>query len=131
MQKQSCKATRNTHQKDAVWQIFSAMRCHPTAETVFEAVAKEHPGIGRATVYRILNSYLECGKAIKVPVYDGADRYDITTMPHSHAKCRICGGVEDIETNGELPRAYGENGFLIEGGEILYYGVCRKCNENQ
>ena len=125
----SAKATRNTHQKETVWQVFSALRNHPTAEMVCDEVAKADPKIGRATVYRILNSYVSNGTAIKVPVYDGADRYDITVMPHSHAKCRLCGNVLDVTTSGVLPTVKEENGFIIEGGAVLYYGVCRECSK--
>ena len=124
------KATRNTHQKQVVWQVFSAMRNHPTAEMVCDEVAKADPKIGRATVYRILNSYVSSGAAIKVPVYDGADRYDITVMPHSHAKCRLCGSVLDVSTSGVLPKVKEENGFIVEGGAVLYYGVCCECSQN-
>ncbi len=122
------KATRNTRQKEVVRKVFESMRNHPTAEMVCDEVAKTDPSIGRATVYRILNSYVSSGIAIKVPVYDGADRYDITVMPHSHAKCRSCGSVFDVTTSGVLPKVTEENGFIIEGGAVLYYGVCRECS---
>ena len=125
----SPKAPRNTHQKEVVWRVFSAMRNHPTAEMVCDEVAQVDPSVGRATVYRILNSYVSNGTAIKVPVYDGADRYDITVMPHSHAKCRICGSVLDVSTSGNIPSVKDESGFLVEGGAVLYYGVCRECHE--
>ena len=124
---QAPKATRNTRQKEVVWRTFAKMRNHPTAEMVCDEVAKADPSIGRATVYRILNSYVSSGTAIKVPVYDGADRYDITVMPHSHAKCRKCGNVLDVTTSGVLPTVNEDNGFLVEDGAVLYYGVCREC----
>ena len=123
----SPKAPRNTHQKEVVWKVFSALRNHPTAEMVCDEVAQIDPSVGRATVYRILNSYVSSGTAIKVPVYDGADRYDITVMPHSHAKCRKCGNVLDVTTSGVLPTVNEDNGFLVEDGAVLYYGVCREC----
>jgi len=119
--------TRNTKQKETVIKAFSAMFNHPTAEMVCEEVAKADPRIGRATVYRILNSLVESGEAIKVPVYDGADRYDITVKPHSHAKCRICGGVIDITADQRLPDVTDSFGFVIEGGAVLYYGHCASC----
>ncbi len=127
MEEKQCKATRNTHQKDAVWQIFSSMKTHPTADTVFSEVSRLYPGIGRATVYRILNSYVDSGLAIRVPVHDGADRFDITVKPHSHAKCRVCGSVSDVSVESMLPKEAESEGFLIEGGVVLYYGLCRKC----
>ncbi len=109
------------------------MHNHPTADMVYDEVIKHYPGIGRATVYRILNSYLESGRAIRVPVYDGADRFDITTTPHNHARCRKCGSVEDIFSSPqlELPTESETDGFTVEGGAVMYYGLCRKCFENQ
>ena len=124
------KATRNTHQKDVVMQVFKSLTNHPTAEMVCAEVARVDPSIGRATVYRILNSYVSSGTAIKVPVYDGADRYDITVMPHSHAKCRKCGQVIDVSTSGALPTVSDADGFLVESMAVLYYGVCRTCSPN-
>lgn len=119
--------TRNTKQKETVISVFSAMYNHPTAEMVCEEVAKADPKIGRATVYRTLNSLVENGEAIKVPVYDGADRFDITVKPHSHAKCRVCGGVIDITAEQKLPTVTESFGFVIEGGAVLYYGHCSEC----
>ena len=130
MQINNEKKTRNTKQKDTVIAVFSTMYNHPTAEMVCDEVAKSDPTIGRATVYRILNSLVSSGIAIKVPVYDGADRFDITVKPHSHAKCRVCGGVIDITAEQKLPRVTESYGFVIEGGAVLYYGCCAKCSEN-
>lgn len=122
---------RNTKQKEIVRRVFASMRNHPTAEMVCDEVARLDSKIGRATVYRILNSYLEEGYAIKVPVYDGADRYDITVKEHDHAKCKICGAVIDIETRGKLPEVIEENSFKVDGGTVLYYGVCQNCQTNE
>ena len=121
---------RNTKQKETVFTVFSMMKNHPTAEMVCDEVAKADPTIGRATVYRVLNSLVQNGIAIKVPVYDGADRFDITVKPHSHAKCRVCGGVIDITAEQKLPEVTESFGFVIEGGAVLYYGCCAKCSEN-
>lgn len=121
--------TRKTKQKETVITVFSAMRNHPTAEMVCDEVFKTDPSIGRATVYRILNALVKGGKAIKVPVYDGADRFDITVIPHSHAKCRSCGAVTDVVAEQRLPDVTESYGFLIEGGAVLYYGYCPECAE--
>lgn len=131
------KAERNTKQKELVKRVFGGMLTHPTAESVFEEVSKVSPGIGRATVYRILGAMVKSGEALRVPVYDGADRFDITTVPHSHAKCRICGRVSDVhDESGRLMSCSKEqegtetpDGFKIENVTMLYYGVCRECRE--
>ncbi len=121
--------TRKTKQKKTVITAFSAMRNHPTAEMVCDEVFKADPSIGRATVYRILNALVKDGMAIKVPVYDGADRFDITVAPHSHAKCRSCGAVTDVVAEQKLPAVTESYGFLIDGGAVLYYGYCPECAE--
>lgn len=123
------KAKRNTRQKQIVRSVFEGMRNHPTADMVCAEVAKVDPTIGRATVYRLLSSYVEEGSAIRVPVHDGADRFDITVLPHDHAKCLYCGKVLDVTVEGELPRVK-DDGFLVQGGAVLYYGVCRECSQN-
>ena len=97
------KSERNTKQKRTVISVFNAMRNHPSAEMVCDEVRLVDPSIGRATVYRVLNSLVEKGLAIKVPIDDGSFRYDITVRQHSHAKCRICGEVSDIVTDGLYP----------------------------
>ncbi len=124
------KQTRNTRQKQIVRSVFEKMLNHPTADMVCAEVAKVDPTIGRATVYRLLTSYVKEGTAIKVPVHDGADRFDITVTPHDHAKCLQCGKVLDVTVEGELPRVKEDNGFLVRGGAVLYYGVCRECSQN-
>ena len=128
------RAERNTRQKELVREVFKNMLTHPTAEEVCSEVSKVYPGIGRATVYRILGSMVKSGDALKVPVYDGADRFDITTRPHSHAKCRICGRISDVfdETDGAMTfpdKKETSDGFKIETGVLLYYGICRECFE--
>ena len=124
------KAERNTKQKETIRRVFEGMRNHPTAEMICEEVYKADPKIGRATVYRVLNSYVRHGTALSVPVYDGADRFDITLYPHSHAKCRVCGAVCDIVSDGTLPKVTEAHGFSVEGGAVLYYGRCPECVEN-
>ena len=48
--------TRNTVQRQIVLQAVLRMHDHPTADTVYAAVAAEHPSISKATVYRNLIS---------------------------------------------------------------------------
>ena len=125
------KAERNTKQQSLIWDVFSSMHNHPTADMVYAAVAARDESIGRATVYRALHRFVEKGKAICVPVYDGADRYDETLLPHSHAKCTKCGGVSDVFIRGTLPEIENACGFAVEGGAVLYYGCCAACRESK
>ena len=125
------KAERNTKQKRTVISVFNSMRNHPSAEMVCEEVSKLDPTIGRATVYRTLNTLVEKGLAIKVPIDDGSFRYDITVRQHSHAKCRICGEVSDIVTDGLYPGILDGCGFEADGAMVLFVGYCKNCKNNK
>lgn len=121
---------RNTRQKETVRRIFMAMRTHPTAESVVEEVQKYDPSIGRATVYRILTSMAKHGDILKIPVSDGADRFDFNTSPHSHVKCELCGAVDDVftaEPDDDIPEIIDCRGYTILKKTVLYYGLCPKC----
>ena len=125
---------RNTRQKETVRRVFMEMRDHPTAETVVEAVRGADPSIGRATVYRVLASMARSGDILRVPVADGADRFDFTLRPHSHIKCDRCGAVGDVFTeqpDDAIPSIQSCDGYRIDRRTVLYYGICPKCAEAQ
>ena len=125
---------RNTRQKETVRCVFMKMRTHPTAESVVDEVRRTDPSIGRATVYRILTSMAKHGEILKIPIADGADRYDFTITPHSHVKCDACGAVDDVftvEPDDAIPPIKDSRGFIITRKTVLYYGLCPDCAKEQ
>ncbi len=74
--------TRNTVQRQIVLQAVLRMHDHPTADTVYAAVAADHPSISKATVYRNLNQLASQGEIRRVAVPNGADRYDFNLEEH-------------------------------------------------
>ena len=126
--------TRNTVQRQIVLQTVRQMHDHPTADTVYAAVAAEHPSISKATVYRNLNQLAGQGEIRRVPVPNGADRYDFNTSEHYHVRCEKCGAVYDVHMPhmhnliGEVEDA---SGVEVRRFDILFEGVCKKCRESQ
>ena len=112
------KQQRNTLQKRIVSDVFCSMNNHPSAGMVYEAVREKYPNISRATVYRLLAEAAEEGRILRLKLTDGNDRYDITTIMHFHAVCRVCGAVADVETSVDdvsiTENAEGYEGFLLE-----------------
>ena len=109
------------------------MRTHPTAESVVDEVRQADPSIGRATVYRALAWMTERGEILRVPVSDGADRFDFTITPHDHVKCEICGAVDDVftvEPTNFIPPIRDSRGFRITRKTVLYFGICPKCDKS-
>ena len=57
---------RYTDQRAAVFRHVARSRVHPTAEDVFLGVRTEVPGISLATVYKSLETLVNCGLAKKL-----------------------------------------------------------------
>ncbi|MDO5142399.1 MAG: transcriptional repressor [Eubacteriales bacterium] len=126
--------TRNTVQRQIVLQTVLRMHDHPTADTVYAAVAAEHPSISKATVYRNLNQLVCQGEIRRVPVANGADRFDYNVQEHYHVRCSRCGAVFDVQMpliDDLLARVEDASGVEVERYDILFEGVCQRCRENQ
>ena len=122
--------TRNTIQRALVLKAVQSLHNHPTSADVYEVVRERHPNISRATVYRNLGVLANRGEVLRVEVPNGADRYDFLNKPHYHAKCRVCGGVFDIDMPYQHDIASyvsDAHGFAIEHHEIIFDGVCAEC----
>ncbi len=123
---------RHTIQCALVLEAVDSLRDHATAEEVYEAVAREHPHIGRGTVYRNLQKLAEAGEIMKVEVPGGADRYDHLTYKHYHVKCEKCGRVFDVDMpydSGLEEKVANKHGFLLTGHTIMFTGVCPDCQK--
>ena len=57
---------RNTIQRTLVLEAVNTLQCHATADEIYEAIAKEHPSVSKATVYRNLNLLSEMGEIRKI-----------------------------------------------------------------
>lgn len=123
-------ALRNTIQRSLVFEAVNALHSHPTADEIFDEVSRVHPAISRATVYRNLNVLAEEGKIRRLPIPDGADRYDHVPDPHYHVRCEACSRVFDVDM--ELLQDVDSHirdsrGFHFLGHDIIFKGICPDC----
>lgn len=104
---------------------------HPTAEEVYQYVKKKGSTASKGTVYRNLSFLVEKGIIEKIPMQNGADRYDYKKKPHNHAICIRCNQVFDFEYNFNIKKAKKEISKQIEIGNFSDYvtvqGICNKC----
>lgn len=124
--------TRNTVQRQIVLRTVQSMHDHPTAETIYEVVAKEHPSISKATVYRNLNQLAAQGAVRRVPIPSGADRFDFNVCDHYHVRCTKCGAVYDVRMpylNNLIEQVEDASGVLVDRYDILFEGVCASCRK--
>lgn len=123
---------RHTKQKEVVYAALLALRSHPTADQVYDSIHRDHPRISKATVYRILRNMAAKGELLRIPVANGADRFDHNHSTHFHIFCDRCGRVEDI-FDAELDqkvRTTGEStAYRFSGYELVFHGLCAECSE--
>lgn len=125
---------RNTIQRKLVVDAVRELHCHATADDVYELIAKEHPTIGKGTVYRNLMILAENGEIKRVEIPNGADRFDHTLCEHYHVRCIKCGSVYDVDMDA-LPhlenRIHDTHGIKILDYDILFKGICPDCQREQ
>ena len=118
---------RNTIQRALVLEAVNRLKCHATADEIYEDIAKEHPHISRATVYRNLNLLSETGDIRKIETPGGADRFDHQTHDHCHVRCEKCGRFFDVDmeyVTGLEKGIRDSHGFAFTGYDILFRGIC-------
>lgn len=125
---------RNTIQMTLVLEAVRQLKCHATADEIYQAVAQEYPHISKGTVYRNLQRLCENGEIRKVEVPDGATRFDHILSEHYHVRCETCGRVFDVDMGylHDLERSVKDkNGFLLTGHSIMFRGICPVCRQEQ
>lgn len=123
---------RNTIQCSLVLEAVNKLKSHATADEIYDCIIKEHPTVGRGTVYRNLNRLSEIGKIKKIEVPDGADCFDRRCDAHYHIRCEKCGKVFDVDMK-YIPNLADNinnlNGFELTGHDIIFKGICPDCKK--
>ncbi len=103
------------------------LNSHATAEQVYEAVAKEYPAIGKATVYKNLSQMAKAGELLNIGAHGGSTRYDHNLHRHHHFICEDCERVFDVNLPG-IDGQFGElEGFCVKN--LTLSGLCPECKE--
>jgi Fur family transcriptional regulator, peroxide stress response regulator len=116
----------------AVLDVVSSTTQHPTAMEVYEMVKQKRPGIGIASVYRILHQLVEQENIRELTFGDESSRYDANLSRHDHAICRNCGLLLDVPMevtiSPEVLQAASEAaGIELSSHEVRLYGLCSSC----
>lgn len=122
---------RVTRQRLLVANALAAAGRQLTAEELYLRLRGQVPGIGRATVFRTLETLLEAGVARRLEL-DGHVYAYVACLPehHHHLSCTSCGRVEEIAEEYVRPiatRVAREMGFEIDDARLDFYGRCSTC----
>ena len=110
-----------------VYDYLTAMRNHPTADTVYKALLSEIPTLSKTSVYNTMDLLLEKHLVQAITIEENETRFDADISDHGHFKCSRCGEVFDfdVELSGlkhNLPESY-----RIDERHVYYKGVCSGC----
>jgi len=119
-----------TVQRRAVLEALAARRDHPTADLLYEEVARRLPGVSRATVYRALEAMVRAGVVRKVWYAGAAARFELSPQRHHHLVCVACDKVVDLYDAAldrlpvpQRPAA----GFRLLDYSVQFMGICSQC----
>jgi Fur family ferric uptake transcriptional regulator len=102
-----------------------------TADQLYGRLRRRDPRIGRATVFRTLETLVETGVARRLE-QDGHVYAYVACQPehHHHLACTSCGRVEEIDEAYVRPiakRVAEDRGFAIDDARLDFYGRCARC----
>jgi Fur family ferric uptake transcriptional regulator len=101
-------------------------------QEVFRAARRHARGLGLATVYRALRLLLDQGWLIPVEIPGEPCRYELAGKGHHHHfYCRRCHRVFEVDGCPGQIRALTPRGFRLEGHELMLYGRCATCADEE
>lgn len=122
---------RVTRQRLLVANALAGSGRQLTAEQLYRSLRRQVPGIGRATVFRTLETLVDAGVARRLEL-DGHVYAYVACLPehHHHLACTRCGRVEEIDEAYITPIAQRlalDLGFEIDDARLDFYGRCAAC----
>ncbi|MEO8511375.1 MAG: Fur family transcriptional regulator [Chloroflexota bacterium] len=126
---------RVTPQRITVADELGAAGRQVTAQELWAKLRRRHPGIGRATVFRTLETLVTAGVARRLEQEGHVYGY-VACRPqhHHHLACSVCGRVEEIGEAYIRPvaeRISADLGFEIDDARLDFYGRCATCRAAQ
>lgn len=126
-------AQRQTRQKEAIGQVLERAERPLDIEEILRRGRQRVPSLNLATVYRNLNRLVEDGRLRRLE-HPGQGVYfeRADAAHHHHFHCRRCAGLfclPGCPLEGTHPAA--PRGFITEEHQLILYGLCRDCAEQQ
>lgn len=126
---------RVTTQRLLVANALAAAGRQLTADQLFRSLRRQVPSIGRATVFRTLETLVEAGVARRLE-QDGHRYAYVACLPehHHHLACTRCGRVEEIDEAYVRPiarRLARDMGFEVDDARLDFYGRCAACRAEE
>lgn len=86
-----------------------------------------------ATVFRIVNLFIEKGLLKHIQLNEGKFRYELSSKKdHHHFICESCSAIEDIsDCNIDLveKEISQKKGLLVKRHSLEFFGLCKNCQK--
>ncbi len=122
---------RVTAPRRTVTQLIANRSGHFTAADLVADARSRRLGIGRATIFRALDLFVELGLVERLDLPSGEHAY-VPCEPahHHHLICSRCGRTEEVDDPRieGITRSIGRRtGYRIERHRLELFGVCPAC----
>jgi Fur family ferric uptake transcriptional regulator len=121
-------------QRRAILEAIEELKCHPTADEVYELVRQKLPRISLGTVYRNLEILSSTGIIRKVQLGGAQMHFDDCRDDHYHIRCLRCDRVDDLPLESlDLSKESlsTQTGYKILGHCLEFIGVCPECQKDE
>ena len=129
------KGLRNTRPRRAIAKRLAQLSQQGSdfaTEDLWHALQAEDQRLGRATVFRAVDTLLDEGLLDRVEFADGVRRYRVCggSAHHHHLTCTQCHRVVEVEVclpPETLSAVASSADFALEGHSIELFGRCQAC----
>jgi Fur family ferric uptake transcriptional regulator len=134
--KLSEKGFKLTKQRDLLMREILHFNDHFSADLLYVKLKVKGINISRATVYRTLALFEECGIIKKALKDEDISYYEVNTINehHDHLICVECGEIiefysEKIEKIQK--EIYSTHNYVPTSHQLVLKGICEKCRKKQ
>lgn len=115
--------------------VIAALAEHPHADAddVATTVRTSIGKVSTQAVYDVLAALTTHGLVRRIEPAGSPARFELRVGDnHHHLVCRSCGAVADVDcATGQAPclDPAQDHGFTVDEAEVLYWGLCPRCQE--
>ncbi|MGA2967807.1 MAG: transcriptional repressor [Candidatus Levyibacteriota bacterium] len=102
-------------------------------QTIINYLKKEKIDADPATIFRMMNDFLQKGITKQIQFQEGKARYELSNKRHHHHLiCTNCGKIEEVE--GDFLKQmeeeiYRDKKFRVKDHALEFFGLCADCQE--
>jgi Fe2+ or Zn2+ uptake regulation protein len=105
-------------------------------EDLWHELQRADPRLGRATVYRAVETLVDQGVLDRVEFADGTHRYRVCggTAHHHHLTCTLCHRIVEVQVclpRDQFSSIASDTDFAIDGHSVELFGRCAACRAEQ